>query len=82
MIPTRTGAAKADADGSMKGILGDGAKPNASAYFNHGPHSSNFHLDQTKIMDGTLCGVLVWYDNERGVSNRMAHNAPARGNLT
>lgn len=65
----------------MKGILGHGTKPNVSSDFNHDPHSSNLHLDQTKVMDGTLCGVLAWYDNERGFSNRMADTAVAMGKL-
>ena len=28
--------------------------PNVSIDFNHDPHSSTFHMDQTKVMDGTL----------------------------
>jgi glyceraldehyde 3-phosphate dehydrogenase len=40
--------------------------------FNHDPHSSVFHMDQTKVMDGTLVSILSWYDNEWGFSNRMA----------
>jgi len=24
------------------------------------------------VMDGNLCRVLIWYDNEWGFSNRMA----------
>jgi glyceraldehyde 3-phosphate dehydrogenase len=44
---------------------------NVSIDFNHDPHSSTFHMDQTKVMDGT-CAVLTWYDNEWGFSNRMA----------
>ena len=40
-----------------------------------------FHLDQTKVMDGTLVRVLAWYDNEWGFSNRMADTAVAMAKL-
>ena len=43
--------------------------------------SSIFHLDQTKVIDGTLVRVLSWYDNEWGFSNRMADTAVAMGKL-
>jgi glyceraldehyde 3-phosphate dehydrogenase len=52
-----------------------------SSDFNHDPHSSVFHMDQTKVMDGTFCSVLAWYDNEWGFSNRMADTAVAMGKL-
>ena len=59
-------------EGKLKGILGYTDQPNVSADFNHDSRSSIFHLDQTKVMDGTFCRVLSWYDNEWGFSNRMA----------
>ena len=49
--------------------------------FNHDPHSSVFHMDQTKVMDGTFVRVMSWYDNEWGFSNRMADTAVAMGKL-
>ncbi len=61
----------------LKGVLGFTDEPNVSIDFNHDPHSSVFHMDQTKVMDGTLCRVLSWYDNEWGFSNRMADTAVA-----
>ena len=69
------------ANGAMKGILGTTDQPNVSSDFNHDPHSSIFHLDQTKVMDGKLVRVLSWYDNEWGFSNRMADTAVAMGKL-
>ncbi|MGR3343177.1 MAG: type I glyceraldehyde-3-phosphate dehydrogenase [Paracoccaceae bacterium] len=69
------------ADGPMSGVLGYTDRPNVSIDFNHDPHSSIFHMDQTKVMDGGLCRVLSWYDNEWGFSNRMADTAIAMGNL-
>ncbi len=65
----------------MKGILAVTDAPNVSIDFNHDPHSSIFHLDQTKVMDGTLARVMAWYDNEWGFSNRMADTAVAMGKL-
>ncbi len=74
-------AIKAAADGPMKGILGYTLFKNVSSDFNHDPHSSIFHMDQTKVMDGTFCSILTWYDNEWGFSNRMADTAVAMGKL-
>ncbi|WP_084420689.1 type I glyceraldehyde-3-phosphate dehydrogenase [Henriciella litoralis] len=65
------------ADGPLKGVLGYTDVKNVSIDFNHNPHSSVFHTDQTKVMDGTLCSVLSWYDNEWGFSNRMSDTAVA-----
>jgi glyceraldehyde 3-phosphate dehydrogenase len=70
-------AIKKAANGALKGILGFTNEPNVSIDFNHNPHSSVFHMDQTKVMDGTLCSVLSWYDNEWGFSNRMGDTAVA-----
>jgi len=74
-------AIKAAAEGKLKGILGFTNDPNVSVDFNHDPHSSTFHMDQTKVMDGTLVRVMSWYDNEWGFSNRMADTAVAMGKL-
>lgn len=63
--------------GALKGILAVTDQPNVSIDFNHDPHSSTIHLDQTKVMDGTLVRVMSWYDNEWGFSNRMADTAIA-----
>ena len=74
-------AIRAAADGRLKGILGYTDQPNVSSDFNHDPHSSVFHMDQTKVMDGTMVRILSWYDNEWGFSNRMADTAVAMGKL-
>ena len=71
----------AASNGALKGVLGTTDQPNVSMDFNHDPHSSIFHLDQTKVMDGKLVRVLSWYDNEWGFSNRMADTAVAMGRL-
>ena len=69
------------ANGPLKGILGYTDKPNVSIDFNHDPRSSIFHLDQTKVIDGTFVRILSWYDNEWGFSNRMADTAVALAKL-
>ncbi|MCB4770931.1 type I glyceraldehyde-3-phosphate dehydrogenase [Ancylobacter sp. Lp-2] len=74
-------AIKAAADGPLKGILGYTDQPNVSSDFNHDPHSSIFHLDQTKVLEGNFVRVLSWYDNEWGFSNRMSDTAVALGKL-
>ncbi|MBX8813967.1 type I glyceraldehyde-3-phosphate dehydrogenase [Pseudochrobactrum algeriensis] len=69
------------ANGRLKGILGFTDEPLVSIDFNHNPHSSVFHMDQTKVMDGTMVRILTWYDNEWGFSNRMSDTAVALGKL-
>ena len=74
-------AIKAAADGPMKGILGYTEEKLVSSDFNHDPHSSVFHMDQTKVMEGRMVRILTWYDNEWGFSNRMSDTAVAMGKL-
>src|SRR6267143_2938122 len=74
-------AVKLAAANQLKGILGWTDQPNVSIDFNHEPHSSTFHMDKSKVMDGTLVRVMSWYDNEWGFSNRMADTAVAMGKL-
>jgi glyceraldehyde 3-phosphate dehydrogenase len=75
------GAIERAAHQELKGILDYTRQPNVSADFNHDPHSSNFAMDQTKVMDGNFVRVLSWYDNEWGFSNRMCDTAVAMGKL-
>jgi len=70
-------AIKRAASNELKGVLGYTDVPNVSADFNHDSRSSVFHLDQTKVIDGTFVRILSWYDNEWGFSNRMADTAVA-----
>ncbi|WP_372571825.1 type I glyceraldehyde-3-phosphate dehydrogenase [Ruegeria jejuensis] len=74
-------AITAAAQGPLKGILGVTDEKLVSMDFNHDPHSSIFATDQTKVMDGNMCRVLSWYDNEWGFSMRMADTAVAMGKL-
>jgi glyceraldehyde 3-phosphate dehydrogenase len=74
-------AMKRAAEQQLKGILGYTNDANVSIDFNHDPHSATFHMDQTKVINGTLVRVMAWYDNEWGFSNRMADTAVAIGKL-
>jgi glyceraldehyde 3-phosphate dehydrogenase len=67
------------ANGPFKGVLGFTDAQLVSSDFNHDPHSSIFHTDQTKVMEGTMVRILTWYDNEWGFSNRMSDTAVAMG---
>ncbi|PJE26908.1 glyceraldehyde-3-phosphate dehydrogenase (NAD+) [Pseudooceanicola antarcticus] len=69
----------AAASGPLKGILGVTAEPLVSIDLNHDSHSSTVALDQTKVMEGTLCRILSWYDNEWGFSCRMGDMAVTIG---
>jgi glyceraldehyde 3-phosphate dehydrogenase len=74
-------AIKRASEQQLKNILGYTTQPNVSIDFNHDPRSSIFHMDQTKVMDGTFVRIMAWYDNEWGFSNRMADTAVVMGKL-
>ena len=74
-------AMKAAAAGPLAGVLGISDGPMVSIDFNHNPDSSIFDITQTKVVEGRLCRVLSWYDNEWGFSNRMADIAALLGKL-
>ena len=67
--------------GPLKGILGYTDEKLVSCDFNHDPHSSIFHAEQTRVMEGNMVRILTWYDNEWGFSNRMGDTAVAMGKL-
>jgi glyceraldehyde 3-phosphate dehydrogenase len=69
------------AAGELKGVLGVVEDKLVSMDFNHDAHSSVFATDQTKVLDGTFCRVLSWYDNEWGFSCRMVDTAVAMARL-
>ncbi|HUI22585.1 MAG TPA: type I glyceraldehyde-3-phosphate dehydrogenase [Methylocella sp.] len=74
-------AIKRASEQELKGILTFTESPNVSADFNHDPHSSIFHMDQTKVLEDTFVRIVSWYDNEWGYSNRMIDVAAAMGKL-
>ena len=64
-------AMKAAAGGPLGGILHYCEEELVSTDFNGTPYSSILDSKLTRVIDGTLCKVLSWYDNEWGFSNRM-----------
>ncbi|HMR30631.1 MAG TPA: type I glyceraldehyde-3-phosphate dehydrogenase [Geminicoccaceae bacterium] len=75
------GALKAASEGSLKGILAVTSEPLVSIDLNHNPASSTVDLKATKVIEGKLCRVASWYDNEWGFSNRMCDTAALMGKL-
>ena len=65
----------------LKGILTTNSEPLVSIDFNHNPASSVFDLTQTQVVEGKLCRIASWYDNEWGFSNRMSDTAVLMGKL-
>ena len=74
-------AMTAAAEGPLAGVLAISDGPMVSIDFNHNVNSSIFDVTQTRVVEGRLCRVLSWYDNEWGFSNRMADVAALLGAL-
>jgi glyceraldehyde 3-phosphate dehydrogenase len=70
-------AIRAAATGELKGVLGLEDDKLVSMDFNHDARSSVFATDGTKVLEGTFCRVMSWYDNEWGFSCRMSDTAVA-----
>ena len=64
-------AMKEAAAGPLKGILLYCEEELVSGDFNGTSYSSILDSKLTRVLDGTFCKVLSWYDNEWGFSNRM-----------
>ena len=64
-------AMKKAAKGYLKGILEYTEEPIVLQDIVGNPHSSVFDASLTQVIDGKLCKVFSWYDNEWGFSNRM-----------
>lgn len=62
---------RAAAHGPLKGYLGYTDEPHASIDFNHDPRSGVVDSTQTRVSEGSLIKLLVWFDNEWGFANRM-----------
>lgn len=54
-----------------QGILGVSEEPLVSSDYIGNSHSGIVDLLLTKVVDGNLVKVMVWYDNEWGYSNRL-----------
>ena len=62
---------KAAAEPYYQGILGVSDEPLVSSDYIGNSHSGIVDLLLTKVVDGNLAKVMVWYDNEWGYSNRL-----------
>ncbi len=62
---------KGAAENELKGILAFTQEPHASVDFNHDPHSGVVDGTQTRVSDGSLVKLMIWFDNEWGFANRM-----------
>ena len=52
-------------------VLGFTDEPLASCDFNHDPRSAIVDLNQTRVANGNMIKLLVWFDNEWAYANRM-----------
>jgi len=76
-----TAMTKAANTAKFKNILITNDEPLVSSDFNHNAASSIFDLTQTQVVEGKLCRIASWYDNEWGFSNRMSDTAVLMGKL-
>jgi len=59
------------AEGPLRGLLGYTEQPHASVDFNTDPRSSVVDGTQTRVSNGNLIKMMVWFDNEWSYANRM-----------
>lgn len=64
-------ALRAAADGPLAGVLGVEDRPLVSADFARDPRSGVVDAPCTRVVDGRIVKVMIWYDNEWGYVNRM-----------
>lgn len=62
---------KAAAEPFYQGILGVSEEPLVSSDYIGNSYSGVVDLLLTKVVDGNLAKIMVWYDNEWGYSNRL-----------
>jgi len=72
---------KAAADPFYQGILGVSEEPLVSSDYIGNSHSGTVDLPLTKVVDGNLIKVMVWYDNEWGYSNRLVEVVADTGRM-
>lgn len=64
-----------------KGIIDCTEEELVSRDFIGDPHSCIVDLKLTNVVDGNLCKVVAWYDNEWGYSNRLVEMVQLAGKL-
>ncbi len=57
------------------GVLGVSCDPLVSSDIVGDPRAAIVDLELTKVIDGDLVKVMVWYDNEWGYANQMLREA-------
>jgi glyceraldehyde 3-phosphate dehydrogenase len=65
-------AIRTAAAGRMQGVLGIEDRPLVSSDYANDPRSGVVDAGCTRVVDGRLAKVMIWYDNEWGYVNRMA----------
>ena len=73
------GALKKAAEGPLKGIVEFCEEEIVSVDIVGNPHSCIVDSLSTKVLDGRLVKLMLWYDNEFGYSNRMLDLAAYMG---
>lgn len=63
--------------GALKGILATSDKPLVSSDYIGDPHSCTVDLGLTKVVDGNMLKLIIWYDNEWGYANRLVEMVEA-----
>ncbi|PIP78318.1 MAG: erythrose-4-phosphate dehydrogenase [Gammaproteobacteria bacterium CG22_combo_CG10-13_8_21_14_all_40_8] len=66
---------KSACETNYQGIVDFCETPLVSIDFNHDPHSAIIDSSQTRLCDGTLLKLILWFDNEWGFANRMVDTA-------
>lgn len=73
---------RAAQDSRWSGVLAITTDPIVSSDIVGDPHGAIVDLSLTKVIDGDLCAVYCWYDNEYGFSNTLlAHVVEASRSL-
>ena len=72
---------KAAKEPFYEGILGVSDEPLVSSDYIGNSNSGTVDLQLTKVVDGNLVKVMVWYDNEWGYSNRLVEVVADTGKL-
>ncbi|MCK5943671.1 MAG: glyceraldehyde-3-phosphate dehydrogenase [Planctomycetes bacterium] len=65
------GALRAAAAGRLRGVLGVEDRPLVSSDYANDPRSGIVDGGCTRVIDGRMVKLMVWYDNEWGYANRM-----------
>ena len=68
-------------DGRWSSVLATATDPLVSSDIVGDPHGAVVDLSLTKVIDGDLCAVYSWYDNEFGFANTLLAHVVERAAL-